>query len=63
MSETKEQLDEDRHTAALLRDIAATLETIKGRIDQIPDTAPLDESAETAIDNLLSAARLLRPYR
>lgn len=47
----------------LLRDIAATMETVVGRILQIPEDAGLDEKTWDALDRLLSGERYLRRYR
>jgi hypothetical protein len=48
---------------ALLRDIAATLETVVGRIEQIPDDADLKDETWEAIEQILSGARGLRRFR
>jgi hypothetical protein len=48
---------------ALLRDIAATMETVVGRIEQIPDDADLKGETWEALDKLLSGAIYVRRYR
>lgn len=60
---TDQAAEDLRHAKALLRDISATLETVKERLGQIPETARLPEDTEEAMENLLSAIRALRRYR
>lgn len=48
----------------LLRDIAATLETVIDRVDQVHDTnEALPEDVEAALNALIAASALLRRYR
>jgi hypothetical protein len=51
------------HTDDLLRDIAATLETVVGRIAQIPDDADLKGETWEAIERIVAGAKYLRRYR
>jgi hypothetical protein len=48
---------------ALLRDVAATMQTVIDRLTQIPEDAILSAEVEEAIESLFFAARMLRRYR
>jgi hypothetical protein len=60
---TKETHDPMPSPEALLRDIAATLESVTERIGQIEDGADLKGETWEALDKILSGARYLRRYR